>query len=82
MGVRLCEEGNLSLQGFNGIRGDISVSNDIGTPSFVAGTQNVYYAGMEVEFDLTESIICKCGGFTPKKTKHVKNNSAFYPAKP
>jgi hypothetical protein len=76
------EHKGMTVTGINGIGVDISVKNDNGTPSFVAGSQNIYYAAMEVEYDITVAILCQCSGSTPSYTKHYKNNSPFYSAKP
>ena len=76
------EHKGMTVTGINGIGVDISVKNDNGTPSFVGWNQNIYYAAMEVEYDITVAILCQCSGSTPSYTKHYKNNSPFYPAKP
>jgi hypothetical protein len=48
----------------------------------VAGTKNVYFAAMEIEYDITASVLCECAGSAPSFTKQYKNDSTFYSAKP
>jgi hypothetical protein len=40
--------------------GTVSPNTGTGTPSFVAGTPNVLYAGMSLNFDVTYSPVCDC----------------------
>ena len=47
---------------FSGVSfgGTISHTNGVGTPSFTAGTPNILFAGMSVNFNVTFSPVCNC----------------------
>lgn len=40
--------------------GTVTVESQTGTPSFVPGTPNVLFAGMELDFTVKYSVICDC----------------------
>ncbi len=74
----------MGVEGFS-IAGTVEVENDIGIPSFTAGTKNVLYAGMQVTYTMVYTPVCgSCGGLDkvigPIRKSHTA--SAFWPATP
>lgn len=59
----------------------VSFSKGIGTPSFVAGTPNMFYAGMLLDFTVTYSFIGK-ESWCPGMTLSYTSESTMWPAKP
>lgn len=73
---------NITMAG-NPIGGAVSFNQGVGTPSFVAGTPNVLYAGMSLDFNVTYHPICNCS--VPNLLdQSVNYNSTIigWPAKP
>lgn len=64
--------------------GTVTPLEDVGTPSFVAGTSNILYAGMEVKFKVKYSPVCNCPGvdliLTPYTIPYTAG--AIFSAKP
>lgn len=75
--------GAISMQGFS-TGGNITYTQGVGTPSFTPGTQNVLYAGMSLNFDVTYSPLCDCPGISnilaPYTVSYSSN--AIWDAKP
>ena len=58
----------------------VSYSQGTGTPSFVPGTQNILYAGMEVDFSVTVAFVCSScpvAQLVPPDTKSYKVGKIF-----
>jgi hypothetical protein len=67
----------------------ISFSQGFGTPSFTpetASSSTVLYAGMTLDYSVTYTFVCNCGGITsaivPPKTKNYTSQYGFWNAKP
>ena len=73
---------NITMVG-NPIGGAVSFNQGVGTPSFVAGTPNVLYAGMSLDFNVTYHPICNCT-LPNLLDQSVNYNSTIigWPAKP
>jgi len=75
--------GPITKQGFT-LGGTVTYTQGVGTPSFTAGTQNVLYAGMSLNFDVTYSPGCNCPGVSdiiPPFTASY-TSTALWDAKP
>lgn len=75
--------GPITKQGFTA-GGTISYTQGVGTPSFTAGTQNVLYAGMSLNFDVTYSPVCNCPGVSDIIPPYTQSytSTALWDAKP
>lgn len=75
--------GPITKEGFT-LGGTISFTQGVGTPSFTGGTQNILYAGMSLNFEVTYSPVCNCPGVSdiiPPYTASYTSN-AIWDAKP
>lgn len=75
--------GPITKEGFS-IGGSVTYSQGVGTVSFTPGTQNILYAGMSLNFEVTYAPICNCPGVTdviPPYTQSYTSN-AIWSAKP
>ncbi|HET9057329.1 MAG TPA: hypothetical protein VFN30_10845, partial [Chitinophagaceae bacterium] len=75
--------GPITKEGFTP-GGTVTFTQGVGTPTFTPGTQNILYAGMSLNFDVTYSPICDCLGVSniiPSVTVNYTAN-ALWEAKP